>query len=213
MATKAKDSGSILRKEKKATATPFSNSHTTTQRQANPKPAAATTSSTDKDKSSTPAPSGKSIPNYLRPTYSSRSESLKLPTKTTNEDSAQKLLRRRSFDRPPSALRAQKSLISPDPKERVASRDRLNRPSSSSSLSTSRIHASTNNKPVLERNSKSLKPARSQLHAAGTVKRSSTSLSKNSHSLLKPPSSSIPVPQDSPAQEVKQETSDQPVSY
>ncbi|OAY27570.1 myb-like protein X [Manihot esculenta] len=168
MATKAKDSNGTPKKEKKVTLSSNSH-HPTTHKQSNLK--SATASSTAKDKSCN------SAPNYLRPTFSSKSESLNPVRKTINEDAAQKLLRRRSFDRPPSAARTQKSLISPDPKERLASRDRQ-LPNRSSSFTASKTPSST--KPVLERSSRSFKPVKSQPSAAGNVKKSSN-LSRTSN--------------------------------
>ncbi|XP_050216106.1 uncharacterized protein LOC126667187 [Mercurialis annua] len=209
MATiRAKDS---LRKEKKV-ATPSSS----------PKPAIATHSD-HKLKSSTPASSSsaKPVPNYLKPTLSSKSESLKFVKKpnhsNNNEDPAQKqLLRRRSFDRPPSSVRAQTSLISsPEPKERVAaSRIPNNRPSSASTAHTTAYY-----RPVLDRNSKSLKPTvrsppqqvhRPVANSAGTLLKRSKSLSKNNNShSSKSPSNSIPPPPDETQDlnlEINQET-------
>ncbi|XVF89474.1 hypothetical protein PTKIN_Ptkin19aG0133200 [Pterospermum kingtungense] len=58
---------------------------------------------------------GKQAPSYLRPTQSLRNDPVKNVKKAGPEDTSQKpnLLRRRSFDRPPSATRVQKALISP----------------------------------------------------------------------------------------------------
>ncbi|XP_058000771.1 LOW QUALITY PROTEIN: uncharacterized protein LOC110657275 [Hevea brasiliensis] len=188
MATKTKDGNSALKKEKKVTSS--SNSHNIHKQANNPKP--ATGSSTDKDKST---PSSKPVPNYLKPTFSSRSESLNLVGKTINEDATPKLLRGRSFDRPSSAARAQKSLISPDHKERLASRDRPMAIQSSSFSASSRTRTST--KPALERSFRSLKPIRSQASGAGVIKRSSSfsrvsNLSKNGSNPNAPHSSKVP---------------------
>ncbi|KAF2283551.1 hypothetical protein GH714_011960 [Hevea brasiliensis] len=188
MATKAKDGNSASEEGEEVTSS--SNSHNIHKQANNPKP--ATGSSTDKDKST---PSSKPVPNYLKPTFSSGSESLNLVRKTINEDATPKLLRGRSFDRPSSAARAQKSLISPDHKERVASRDRPTAIQSSSFSASSRTRTST--KPALERSFRSLKPIRSQAPGAGVIKRSSSfsrvsNLSKNGSNPNAPHSSKVP---------------------
>ncbi|XWS17913.1 hypothetical protein CRYUN_Cryun33cG0109500 [Craigia yunnanensis] len=60
-------------------------------------------------------PIEKQVPNYLKPTISSRNEATKNVKKTGPEDTSQRpnLLRRKSFDRPPSAAPVHKALISP----------------------------------------------------------------------------------------------------
>ncbi|OMO86123.1 hypothetical protein CCACVL1_09787 [Corchorus capsularis] len=71
-----------------------------------------------------------SVPNYLRPTVSSRTETGPTTTKTNNAkktglgpDPNPNLLRRRSFDRPPSAApRVHKALISPAREKPAATR-------------------------------------------------------------------------------------------
>ncbi|XP_022751821.1 claspin-like [Durio zibethinus] len=64
---------------------------------------------------SSPGSTQKQVPNYLKPTLSSRSDAIKNVKKPGPEDTSQRpdLLRRRSFDRPPSAARVHKALISP----------------------------------------------------------------------------------------------------
>ncbi|XP_021903118.1 uncharacterized protein LOC110818521 [Carica papaya] len=82
----------------------------------------------DKSSSSTCSSTEKHIPNYLRPTISSRPEPLKQQTGKKNVLEEQKLVRRRSFDRPLSSTpRAQKALISPVPRDRssVSCRDKM----------------------------------------------------------------------------------------
>jgi hypothetical protein len=111
--------------QKREKVTPSSHPHTSTRRQGSSRPASPSSGSTSKDNPSTP--SGKPIPNYLKPTFSSRPESLKQVKKTGHEDTTQKpaLLRRRSFDRPPSLHHHVHKLDpSSDPKERLG-RDRI----------------------------------------------------------------------------------------
>ncbi|EOY29219.1 Uncharacterized protein TCM_036820 [Theobroma cacao] len=73
---------------------------------------------------STPGSTDKQVPNYLKPTISSRNDGVKTVKKTGPEDTSQRpnLLRRRSFDRPPSAARVQKALISPAREKPTTSR-------------------------------------------------------------------------------------------
>ncbi|KAJ6434733.1 hypothetical protein OIU84_000050 [Salix udensis] len=134
MATSA--TNSTLKKEK--TATPSSHPHKSTRKQGGSRPASPSSGSTNKDNPTTP--SAKPIPNYLKPTFSSRPEPLKQVKKSTgHEDTAQKpaLLRRRSFDRPPSLHHHAHKLepSSSDPKERLV-RDRITGPVRSSSFSS-----------------------------------------------------------------------------
>ncbi|KAJ8758589.1 hypothetical protein K2173_000310 [Erythroxylum novogranatense] len=158
MATKAKTESSNLKKEKKVT--PSSNSQATLK-QGNPRPSSS--GSVDRKSSSS---SGRAVPNYLKPTVSSRSESLKYVKKPANEDSQKAaLVRRRSFDRPPSATRVQSSIVSPDPKHRDRT---LTRSSTVSPKNT------PSPKPALERNSRSLKLVKSQTPPSRTVKRSAS---------------------------------------
>ncbi|CAK7354202.1 unnamed protein product [Dovyalis caffra] len=164
MATTA--SNSTLKREKKVT--PSSHPHTSTRRQGSSRPASPSSGSTNKDNSSTP--SGKPIPNYLKPTFSSRPESLKKVKKTGHEDTSQKpaLLRRRSFDKPPSLHYVQKSHPSSDPKERPG-RDRLIGVVRSSSFSSKNV---TSPKAVLDRNPTTLRPGKSQPLPSRTMRRS-----------------------------------------
>ncbi|KAF5726299.1 calmodulin-binding family protein [Tripterygium wilfordii] len=105
---------------------------------------------------------GKSVPNYLKPTMSSRHESFKYVIKKNNnneETTKPSILRRRSFDRPQSASspssRVQKALISPGPRQR-SSRTLTVR---SASFSSSKINASP--KPIVDRISKTPKATKS----------------------------------------------------
>lgn len=181
MATKTKES--TLRKEKKVT--PSSNSHTIHRHGS---PNSTIPGSTDKDKSTV---SSKPIPNYLKPTFSSRSESLKHVKKTGHDEPTQKhtLVRRRSFDRPPVASRIHKSLISPDPKDRAGSRDRIltvrSTPLSSKTTSSP--------KPALDRASTSPKPIKFQPSAAKTIKRSSSLSRSTSPSTKNETHASVPL--------------------
>lgn len=154
MATSA--TNSTLKKEKKAT--PSSHPHTSTRKQGVSRPASPSSGYTNKDNSSTP--SGKPIPNYLKPTFSSRPEPLKQVKKTGHEDTTQKpaLLRRRSFDRPPSLHHhVQKLDPSSDPKERLG-RDRIIGTARSSSFSSKNV---TSPKTVVDRNAPTHKPGKS----------------------------------------------------
>ncbi|XP_022730507.1 LOW QUALITY PROTEIN: microtubule-associated protein RP/EB family member 1 [Durio zibethinus] len=71
-----------------------------------------------------PVSTEKQVPNYLKPTMSSRTDAIKNLKKPGPEDTSQRpnLLRRRSFDRPPSAARVHKALISPGREKPTASR-------------------------------------------------------------------------------------------
>ncbi|XVE97260.1 hypothetical protein REPUB_Repub03eG0004800 [Reevesia pubescens] len=62
-----------------------------------------------------PISTEKKVPNYLKPTISSRNDAIKNLKKPGPEDPSQRpnLLRRRSFDRPPSAAVVHKAIISP----------------------------------------------------------------------------------------------------
>uniref|UniRef100_A0A2N9HKX6 Calmodulin-binding domain-containing protein n=1 Tax=Fagus sylvatica TaxID=28930 RepID=A0A2N9HKX6_FAGSY len=128
MATTRGKEGTSVWKEKKVISPPKSRTTMTTKTR--PKP--STTSSIDHHKPFPPPSSStttttsteKQVPNYLRPTLSSRPESQKQVKKSAAgpEDSAAKkaiLNRRRSFDKPPSASRLHSALVSPGPKERT----------------------------------------------------------------------------------------------
>lgn len=185
MATKAKESStSSLGKEKRATSS--SNSHTaittrssssssssrpsSTPPPSNPKPSSSTTTNSTE----------KPIPNYLKPTISSRHEEALKPLKKqshdhNHNDSNQKhavLNRRRSFDKPPSASRVQSALISPGPKERKITV----RSSSFSSKTTPSSKAASS----LDRPLKSHKPsakAHQPLHSKASHAKSTTAAS------------------------------------
>ncbi|KAF9661965.1 hypothetical protein SADUNF_Sadunf18G0004200 [Salix dunnii] len=169
MATSA--TNSTLKKEK--TATPSSYPHKSTRKQGGSRPASPSSGSTNKDNSSTP--SAKPIPNYLKPTFSSRPEPLKQVKKTGHEDTAQKpsLLRRRSFDRPPSLHHHVHKLdpSSSDPKERLV-RDRIIGPVRSSSFSSKNA---TSPKTAVDRYATAHKPGKShQTVTTRTIGRSSS---------------------------------------
>ncbi|XP_065851134.1 RNA polymerase II degradation factor 1 [Euphorbia lathyris] len=208
MATKANTS--VARKDKKTTpATPLSNSRSKPTNNV----VGAVPTVASKVKTTTSSPLAKPVPNYLRhTTSSSKSDSLAPVKKTINEDLAHNVARRRSFDKPPSAIRTHKSLISPDPKDRVLSRERhLATRSSSFSPSSSSSKVLGSPKPILERNAKSLKPIRPQ---AISVKRSS-SFSKPANSprngISIPSPHSTKSPSNGNVEETKQqlETKDQ----
>uniref|UniRef100_A0A6N2KLZ0 Calmodulin-binding domain-containing protein n=1 Tax=Salix viminalis TaxID=40686 RepID=A0A6N2KLZ0_SALVM len=170
MATSA--TNSTLKKEK--TATPSSHPHKSTRKQGGSRPANPSSGSTNKDNPTTP--SAKPIPNYLKPTFSSRPEPLKQVKKSTgHEDTAQKpaLLRRRSFDRPPSLHHHAHKLepSSSDPKERLV-RDRITGPVRSSSFSSKNA---TSPKTAVDRHATAHKPGKShQTVTTRTMGRSSS---------------------------------------
>lgn len=103
MATTSRTKNSAMGKEKRGTS-PSLNSQTSSQR-----------SSSRQGRSDNKE---KPIPNYLKPTISSRPESQKLLKKNSADDK-EKLLRRRSFDKPPSSSpRAHRGLTSPGQRDR-----------------------------------------------------------------------------------------------
>ena len=177
MATKAKES-SLVGKEKKA---PSSNSPITSTTKRTPKPSTATTTPTEK---ATSNPSEKQIPNYLKPTISSRleshSHSFKLP-KSDGSNNKPIINRRRSFDKPispsgeqlkkqPSPSRQHKALVSPGPRERSLSLK--------SSIGPVKSIISPSNKPISERASKTNKEGKTQpIVAAKIAKKSSPGVS------------------------------------
>ncbi|KAJ6354860.1 hypothetical protein OIU77_005453 [Salix suchowensis] len=87
MATSA--TTSTLKKEK--TATPSSHPHKSTRKQGGSRPASPSSGSTNKDNPTTP--SAKPIPNYLKPTFSSRPEPIK--TEPSSSDPKERLVRDR----------------------------------------------------------------------------------------------------------------------
>ncbi|XP_054793584.1 uncharacterized protein LOC129299153 [Prosopis cineraria] len=149
-----------------------------------------------------PAPSSekeKQIPNYLRPTISSRHESLSL--KNSKIDSPQRTVinRRRSLDKPPSpshltkhsqsSSRLHKALVSPGPRERSGAQlrplsfsSRGTIPSKSGSDKTSRtakdgkLSASTRS---VSRSSKSPSPTPKKVARDGSAAANSTKAPKN----------------------------------
>jgi hypothetical protein len=169
--------------QKREKVTPSSHPHTSTRRQGSSRPASPSSGSTNEDNPSTP--SGKPIPNYLKPTFSSRPGSLKQVKKTGHEDTSQKpaLLRRRSFDKPPFLHHVQKPLLSSDSKERPC-RERLIRTARSSSFSSKNV---TSPKTVFDGNATSHKPGQSQPLATRITRRSiSPSTKKVSNALVLP---------------------------
>lgn len=117
MSTKKKESGSA--REKRGTSpSPLG----TTLRRTSPNSTKPVSASRSLDSS----PSGKSIPNYLKPTLSSSGDATKIQGRkpVSNTDSAIKpnLARRRSFDKPPSPTRTLKTRgVSPTPTFRSSS--------------------------------------------------------------------------------------------
>ncbi|TQD86756.1 hypothetical protein C1H46_027629 [Malus baccata] len=163
MATRSKDSSPTPGREKKSTSSPSTTKRLTKSR----------TTVTEKSLSTS---SAKQVPNYLRPTLSaSRHENLLRSSsagakKHGPEDHAASqnptLNRRRSFDKPPSASRIQKALISPG-------RDAPLRSSSFSAKISSNAP-----RPRIERTkSSTLGSGKPQLLPAKSVKKSSTSSS------------------------------------
>ncbi|MBA0690621.1 hypothetical protein Goari_008284 [Gossypium aridum] len=96
---------------RRETSTPVKEKRGTSPLNSKPSPRKATSSSSTASDSTE-----KQLPNYLKPTKSSRTDAaLKNLKKPGAEDPSQSpsVMRRRSFDRPPSAARAHKALISP----------------------------------------------------------------------------------------------------
>lgn len=160
MATKPKESSNVG-KEKKVP--PSSSSHITPTRSSTK--LSSISSSTPKPSSSSPSSScstskEKPVPNYLKPTISSRHDEALKPIKKhgADHDPNQRatLNRRRSFDKPPSSSRVQSALVSPGPKERRAT-GRSSSFSSKTITTTSSSKPTSDNKPL-----RSPKPAKSQ---------------------------------------------------
>ncbi|PPD75446.1 hypothetical protein GOBAR_DD27626 [Gossypium barbadense] len=96
---------------RRETSAPVKETRGTSPLNSKPSPRKATSSSSTASDSTE-----KQLPNYLKPTKSSRTDAaLKNLKKPGAEDPSQcpSVMRRRSFDRPPSAARAHKALISP----------------------------------------------------------------------------------------------------
>ncbi|TYI80150.1 hypothetical protein E1A91_D05G069900v1 [Gossypium mustelinum] len=96
---------------RRETSAPVKEKRGTSPLNSKPSPRKATSSSSTASDSTE-----KQLPNYLKPTKSSRTDAaLKNLKKPGAEDPSQcpSVMRRRSFDRPPSAARAHKALISP----------------------------------------------------------------------------------------------------
>ncbi|GAV77885.1 CaM_binding domain-containing protein [Cephalotus follicularis] len=186
MATSRRDTSTVV-KEKRGTS-PSSSGITSTQshsqRSTKQCPIAA---STDKVKSpqSAPAAASRQAPNYLRSTLSSRPESFKYVKKSSPGDSTQKpdLIRRRSFDKPPSLARADKAHVSPgSARERVVT--------VRSSSFTPRTNTSP--KPIMDKISKTPKAVKSQFPSSSkSIKKTpspSTKKGTNASASRKPPS-------------------------
>jgi len=150
-----------------------------------PKQPLSTASSEDGSSDQKPE---KPLPNYLKPTISSRPDAGKLLKKNNNSlDDNQKLLRRRSFDRPPSSLtspstsaspRIQKSLnVSPS---RSRDRPAVPREKPVTALRSSSFHGSRN-VPKGGNTAKSppVAPKKSGLNSSSTSSKSKKEGSEN----------------------------------
>ncbi|TYH15767.1 hypothetical protein ES288_A05G068200v1 [Gossypium darwinii] len=118
---------------RRETSTPVKEKRGTSPLNSKPSPRKATSSSSTASDSTE-----KQLPNYLKPTKSSRTDAaLKNLKKPGAEDPCQSpsVMRRRSFDRPPSAARAHKALISPV-RQKSASASTSTSPSFSSKSAT-----------------------------------------------------------------------------
>lgn len=157
MSTRKKEGGSV--REKRGTSpSPLG----TTLRKKSPNSTKTVSRSLDS------SPSGKSIPNYLKPTLSSSGDATKIQGRkpVSNTDSAIKpnLARRRSFDKPPSPTRTLKTRgVSPTPTFR------------SSSFSSK----TTTTSPKGDRTSRGTRDSAGKQHSlyarpVGTAKKSST---------------------------------------
>lgn len=186
MATKPKDSSStsssVVGKEKKAPSSSTSSSMTSTKRTTT-KPSSTTEKGTPNN------PSQKQVPNYLKPTISSRLESpssFKLPRSSDGPNNNKpNLNRRRSFDKPPSPSRLpkqthnpslsrqHKALVSPGPRDRTLHR--------STTLPVKTTFPSS--KPIIsERTSKTPKEGKTTqplVITKNATKKSSTGVVKN----------------------------------
>lgn len=186
MATKPKDSSStsssVVGKEKKAPSSSTSSSMTSTKRTTT-KPSSTTEKGTPNN------PSQKQVPNYLKPTISSRLEcpsSFKLPRSSDGPNNNKpNLNRRRSFDKPPSPSRLpkqthnpslsrqHKALVSPGPRDRTLHR--------STTLPVKTTFPSS--KPIIsERTSKTPKEGKTTqplVITKSATKKSSTGVVKN----------------------------------
>ncbi|PIN15930.1 hypothetical protein CDL12_11422 [Handroanthus impetiginosus] len=115
MTTRTRESGAPG-KEKRGTSP--SNVATTTQRRRSPIPSKTNSPARNDD-------SEKRIPNYLKPTLSSgldvSKQQGKKPVSTSDSSQKPTLARRRSFDKPPSPSRTQKTRVSPNPTLRSSS--------------------------------------------------------------------------------------------
>ncbi|GMH12399.1 hypothetical protein Nepgr_014240 [Nepenthes gracilis] len=136
---------------------------------------AVKSSSPSSDHRTSLASSEKPVPNYLKPTLSSRCETTQLSKRPSTDSSAQKptLDRRRSFDKPPSPVHIQKALhgnpISPHEK-----------PIRSASLITSMRNPPFSSRSISERLLKTPKDSKTDSPVAKfkSIKRSTVSSSK-----------------------------------
>ncbi|XWS72828.1 hypothetical protein CRYUN_Cryun02cG0073900 [Craigia yunnanensis] len=130
-----------------------------------------------------PGSTEKQVPNYLKSTMSSRNDAIKNFKKNGPEDTSQRpnLLRRRSFDRPPSAARVHKALISPGREKPTIFRSASSSKTTTAPKSTlERVPKKPNaGKPLILSSSRSMKKTTNPLSKKG----STSSASK------KPPSS------------------------
>lgn len=159
MATKPKESASLVKKKKAAS--PSDHHQTSMAQTKRPSPTLKQSNLLSSPTTSVaPTASDKQLPNYLKPTLSSRVESPKPATKKHVSllpgASAQKphLSRRNSFDKSESSAQMQKIYTSSSPRERSLTVKSLSFSSQSSGLA----------RPVLDRTSKTPKagPAKSQ---------------------------------------------------
>ncbi|GAB2250857.1 hypothetical protein Droror1_Dr00017107 [Drosera rotundifolia] len=109
------------------------------------KPLKSSSSSSSSDQKTSATSSEKPVPNYLKPTLSSRMDSSDPGKRPSNEISAHKspLDRRRSFDKPPSSLQLQKAL------QGAASINLRAKPVRSTSFSSATKNASSSSKSSL----------------------------------------------------------------
>ncbi|CAA0404668.1 unnamed protein product [Arabidopsis thaliana] len=130
----------------------------------------------------------KPLPNYLKPTISSRPDAGKLLKKNNNSlDDNQKLLRRRSFDRPPSSLTSPSTSASPRIQKTVnvspsRSRDRpaVPREKPVTALRSSSFHGSRNvPKGGTTAKSPPVAPKKSGLNSSSTSSKSKKEGSEN----------------------------------
>lgn len=146
---------------RKETSTPVKEKRGTSPLNSKPSPRKATSSS-----STASGSTEKQLPNYLKPTKSSSTDAaLKNLKKPGSEDPSQtpSVMRRRSFDRPPSAARAHKALISP-----------VRQKSASTSTSPSSKSATAPKAPLERVAKKPIAAAKPQTQTLSSSRRAST---------------------------------------